>query len=159
MNSASIKVRANQGTGELEIEGLVQDVTEWWNKLWPEIRQGNKSGAVLPSNNLRPIPPAEAGNGHLPDTFGEYFSEFRTEVTDVDKMLIAATYAQGKDPDRLFATKSANELLVDQNIKLANASECVRRLHQAKRVFAVSNGKFRVSASGLEHLKSLRANS
>jgi len=42
---------------------------------------------------------------------------------------------------------------------VTNASENVRRLVQTKRVFVVSDGRFRVSANGLEYLKSLKANS
>ena len=88
--------------------------------------------------------------------FGEFYGGFRSDITDVDKVLIAAAFVQGKDSDRTFTTKSANQLLLDQNIKVTNASENVRRLTQTKRAFVVSDGRFRVSASGLDHLKSLR---
>lgn len=83
--------------------------------------------------------------------------EFRSDVTDVDKVLIAGAFAQAQNSERVFTTKAAKQLLLDQNIKVSNASENVRRLTQTKRVFVVSDGKFRVSASGAEHLKTLKA--
>jgi len=46
---------------------------------------------------------------------------------------------------------------MDQSIKVANASESVRRLKESKRVFAVSDGKFRVSAGGAEYLQTLKS--
>jgi hypothetical protein len=148
-----VRIRANRSTGELEVEGPSQTVAEWWEKLWPELSQGGRPPAV-PELPEKPSL-SGAGNGQLPDTFGEFYSEFRSDVTDVDKVLIAGAFVQGKEADRTFSTKAANQLLLDQNIKVANASENVRRLAQTKRVFIVS-GKFRVSAAGFEHLKTLR---
>lgn len=40
-------------------------------------------------------------------------------------------------------------------IKVANPFESVCRLKETKRVFAVSDGKFRVSATDLDYLNSL----
>ena len=57
----------------------------------------------------------------------------------------------------MFTTKVAKQLLMDQSIKVANASESVRRLKESKRVFAVSDGKFRVSAGGAEYLQTLKS--
>jgi hypothetical protein len=97
------------------------------------------------------------GNGSNPEVFGEFYSEFRSDVTDIDKVLIAGAFIQGKESDRTFTTKAANQLLLGQGIKVTNASENVRRLLQTKRAFVVSDGKFRVSASGFEYLKTLKA--
>lgn len=156
MNDVRIRIRANRSTGELEIEGPSQEVANWWEKLWPELSEGSlpSTAATIPAQRQTLMP--GVSNGQLPDVFGEFYTEFRSDVTDVDKVLIAAAFVQGKESDRVFTTKSANQLLLDQNIKVANASENVRRLTQTKRVFVVADGKFRVSASGFEHLKSLR---
>jgi hypothetical protein len=155
MSDTRIRIRANRTTGDLEVEGPAQAVTEWWNKLWPELCEGNRpAGPSLPG--LRTASPPATGNGQLPDSFGEFFSDFRSDVTDVEKVLIAGAFVQGKEADRTFSTKAANQLLLDQNVKVANASESIRRLAQSKRVFVVSDGKFRVSTTGLEHLKTLR---
>ena len=156
MNETRIRIRANRMTGELEIEGPSQTVTEWWDRLWPEM------GASLPpaaltaqSKQSQPLLPS-AANGQLPEVFGEFYSEFQSNITDVDKVLIAGAFAQSKETDRTFSTKTANQLLLDQNIRVANASMSVRRLTETKRVFVVSDGKFRVSAGGFDYLKSLK---
>src|SRR6266404_3012634 len=150
MNDSRIKIRANRSVGELEVEGPPELVADWWGKLWPEMAGGGgDNGAADASAVVRQRQPvaASAGNTQLPDVFGEFFNEFRSDITDVDKMLIAGAFVQGKEPDRIFRTKSANQLLMDQNIKLTNASECVRRLILTKRAFVVSEGKFRVSSN------------
>jgi hypothetical protein len=150
-------VRANRATGELEVEGTPQLVGEWWEKIWPQLADGTASKAtvasVAPHRAAISIMPA----GELPEVFGEFFNDFSSDVSDVDKMLIAGAFVQGKDPDRAFTTKAANQLLIDQNIKVTNASECVRRLIQTKRAFVVGEGKFRVSAQGFDHLNTLKA--
>jgi hypothetical protein len=154
MSSDRIKVRANRSTGELEIEGPAQLVEAWWTRLSSELTaHPNNVRDSIPSN--RQVQHVEA-NGRLPELFGEFFGEFQTNITDLDKVLVAAAYVQGRDAEHSFTTKSANQLLLDQNIKVANASENVRRLTQSKRVFVVSDGKYRVSANGFEHLNTLK---
>jgi hypothetical protein len=154
MDDNHIRIRASRRTGEIEIEGPSEAVAEWFDRLWDEVNDGCAAGT--PVNSAEAIgAPAPLGGGTLPDIFGEFFNEYRSDISDVDKVLIAAAFIQGKDPERAFTTKSANQLLLDQNVKVTNASQCVRRLLQNKRVFVVSNGKFRVSANGFEHLKAL----
>jgi hypothetical protein len=150
-----MKVRANKSAGELEIEGPVQLVTEWWEKLWPEVSQ-SLSASMTQTGSARTLSPIAGGNGALPEMFGEFYSEFRSDITSVDKVLVAAAFIQARDQERVFTTKAANQALLDQNIKVANASESVRRLIQTKRVFVVSDGRYRVSASGLEYLGTLK---
>src|SRR5262245_4128625 len=152
MSESRVRVRANRSTGELEVEGPAQAVEEWWNKLWPELAQVFRPGAALPVE--RPVLPLSSGNG--PELFGEFYTEFRSDITDVDKVLVAAAFVQGRDAERVFTTKAANQALIDQNVKVTNASENVRRLIQTKRVFVVSDGKYRVSTGGFEHLNSLK---
>jgi hypothetical protein len=155
MSDARIRVRANRSTGELEVEGPAQQVAEWWEKLWGELGLEDQPRR-LPA---RQAPPPADLDGLLSDHFGEYFTEFRPDISDVDKVLVAGAFVQNKEPERSFTTKAANQLLIDQNIKVTNASENVRRLAQMKRVFVVSDGRFRVSASGFDYLKSLKINS
>jgi hypothetical protein len=158
MNDTRIRIRANRATGELEVEGPSHAVAEWWDKLWPELGAARSPSAVVASLSRHPQSlPATVADGHLPAVFGEFYSEFRPEITDMDKVLVAGAFVQSKDPDRTFSTKTANQQLLDQNIKVANASVNVRRLIQAKRVFVVSDGKFRVSANGFDYLDSLKA--
>jgi hypothetical protein len=158
VSEARIRVRANKSTGELEIEGSTQSVREWWEKLWPEVGQQAGPSAGLQGGGARVSPLNASNNEQMPDVFGEFYTEFRSDITDVDKVLVAAAFIQARDQDRVFTTKTANQMLLDQNIKVANASENIRRLIHTKRAFVVSDGKYRVSASGLEHLSSLKVN-
>jgi hypothetical protein len=154
--SERLRVRINRSTGELELEGTEQQVSTWLEKLSPLLNEGRV--ATIRNGPAPPLALAQPRADHdFPEFFGEYYSEFRSDITDVDRVLIAGAFVQAKEPDRVFTTKNANQLLLDQNIKVTNASENVRRLVTTKRVFGVPGGKFRVSASGLEHLKVLRA--
>ena len=158
MNNSRIKIRANRSTGELEVEGPPEVVADWWSKIWPEVTSGSGGGVVAaPASRQHQSRSSVVPSGHLPDVFGEFFHEFRSDLSDVDKMLAAGAFVQAKDPDRTFTTKAANQLLMDQNTKLTNASECVRRLMVTKRAFVVSDRNFRVSASGFEYLESLKS--
>jgi len=156
VSETRVRVRANRRTGELEIEGPLEAVTAWWDKLWPEIDQNtiasNDDSVGMARNAHLPV----ATHSQMPQLFGEFYTLFRSDVTDVDKVLIAAAFVQGSEQERSFTTKAANQALLDQNVKVTNASQCVRRLIDTKRVFVVSDGKFRVSATGLEHLNSLK---
>jgi hypothetical protein len=152
---ANMRIRANRSTGELEIEGPASAVAEWWDRVWPQMDQNVGSGGRSLTAQSRSG--ASAGETELPDLFGEFYNELRSDISDVDKTLAAAVFVQKREADRCFTTKAANQVLLDQNIKVTNASECVRRLVQTKRVFIVSAGKFRVSASGFEQLEALKA--
>ncbi|MFZ5733328.1 MAG: hypothetical protein ACOY4O_11365 [Pseudomonadota bacterium] len=159
MAETRLKVRVNRSTGELEIEGPSQVVAEWWEKLWPEVRQQEALAPTLLQEGGARVPANAKSASQMPEIFGEFFTEFRSDITDVDKVLVAAAFIQARDTERLFTTKAANQALIDQNIKVANASENIRRLIHTKRAFVVSDGKYRVSASGLEHLNSLKITS
>ncbi|GAB1716510.1 MAG: hypothetical protein NTAFB05_15520 [Nitrobacter sp.] len=155
MVETRLKVRLNKSAGELEIEGSEKAVAEWWEKLWPELHHQEMSAPVLHYGESRGSTITKT-TSQMPEVFGEFFTEFRSDITDVDKILVAAAFIQARDTERLFTTKSANQSLIDQNIKVANASENIRRLIRTKRAFVVSDGKYRISASGLEHLSSLK---
>jgi len=154
MSDTRIRVRASRVTGELEVEGPAAEVTEWWQRLWPEVNRATPVAAASAAQRLTALP--SVTGSQLPEVFGEFYAEFRSGITALDKVLVAAAFVQSRDAERVFTTKAANQLLLDQNIKVANASESVRRLTTGKRVFVVSEGKFRVSASGLDHLETLK---
>jgi len=151
MSESRIKIRANRSTRELEIEGPAEAVKEWWGKLWPDLGNEAKHDGAARTPLLLP-----SHGGEMPEVFGEFYTEFRSNISDVDKILVAGAFAQRMDQERSFTTSTAKQLLLDQGIKVANASESVRRLKETKRVFAVSDGRFRVSATGLEYLNSLK---
>jgi len=151
MGDNRIRVRANRSLGELEVEGPADAVSQWWDRLWPEISPALQGRVQAPNSGG-----ALAAPNSSPEIFGEYFTGFRSDVTDVDKVLIAGAFVQGREEERAFTTKAANQALIDQNVKVTNASENVRRLIQSKRVFVVSAGKYRVSSGGFEYLNSLK---
>lgn len=159
MSDGQIRVRANKRTGELEIEGSPEAVAEWWDRLWPEMGQIGGEEQGHPGGGKRNLNNNGGTNGEMPEFFGEFYSEFRSDVTDVDKVLVAAAFVQSGDQERVFTTKAVNQALLDQNVKITNPSQCVRRLIDTKRAFVVPGGKYRVSASGFEHLNSLKVNS
>ena len=160
MSNASIKIRVNRSTGELELEGPQQLVSEWWDKVWPELSQEPvaPTGPIGSNRLLMPPRSSSSSSTGLPEVFGEFYTEFRSDITDTDRVLVAGAFVQDKEPEKTFTTKSANQLLLDQNIKVGNPSEAVRRLISSKRAFVVSDGRFRVSATGLEYLQTLKAN-
>lgn len=157
MRDIRLRVRANRALGELEVEGSEAAVGHWWDKLWSELALPPQLvGAGAPPARHQQVP-VTSTPGSTPETFGEFYSEFRSDITDIDKMLIAGAFLQKRDPERIFSTKTANQLLLDQNVKLANASQSARRLVGSKKAFVVSDGKFRISTVGLEHLDSLKS--
>jgi len=70
-------------------------------------------------------------------------------------MLAAGFYLQQLASDDSFATGDANKRLAEHGIKIGNASQCVRQSLAARRVFAVTRGRFRVSQQGRTYLKQL----
>jgi hypothetical protein len=151
---AHIRIRANRHTGELEVEGPIDAVADWWDRVWPELadtpqQTKNSSAAAVP---------AEVTSDDVHQEFGEFLNGFRSDATSVDHVLIAGAYVQARESDRTFTTKTVNQLLIDQHVKVTNPSECVRRLTQSKRAFVVSEGRFRVSKSGFDHITSLKTN-
>ncbi len=155
-NDGRIKIRANRTTGELEVEGPSHLVSEWWERFSPTFGKATELVTSPVSDALQQGPPRATRLGQFPELFGEFFTAFGSVLSDVDKVLVAAAFAQDKENEQVFTTKAANQLLLEQGIKVSNPSECVRRLAHAKRVFVVSVGKFRVSATGREYLESLK---
>jgi hypothetical protein len=66
MNNARIRIRANRTTGELEVEGPSQAVSEWWEKTLA--RAGRKLVVTALSRHPQPLPPT-LSNGQLPELF------------------------------------------------------------------------------------------
>src|SRR2546421_5304942 len=84
--------RSSRASGELEIEGDSVVVKEWWEKVWPELGEkiiSTRAGAP------RPVRSAVLGaNCQKIGLFGEVYGEFRPDITDTDKVLIAGSFVQ-----------------------------------------------------------------
>jgi len=151
------RIRFSRASQEIEIEGSAAFVAEWWDRLSSELTA--QTAHTEPRTVVgRHITDAPSRAEEYPEVFGEFYSSFRSGISEVDKVLIAAAFAQSKDSEKAFTTKIANQLLIEQNEKVANPSECVRRLVAMKRAFPIPPGRrFRVSASGFEYLKTLNS--
>ena len=119
------------------------------------LRFSNTKQSVSKANQETEILQKPTISKETPAVFGEHLNQFPRSVTGVDKMLIAAHYVQANDPDNMFTTRLANDLLKAQGVKVANATDCVKKSMKTKRVFAIEKGKYRVSKLGLEHLENL----
>ncbi len=150
-------IRIKPSTGEIDIEGNEQFVNKMLDRFTLLI--GDK--AETPSKLTKSTPAQKKRGGgpgdlKVPGTFGEFLHLF-SELTDQDKVLVAAYFIQSNDPDDVFKTRAVNKLLKDHRIKIANAALAVKRHSTAKRVFTVRAGVYRVSKPGISYLKELLA--
>jgi len=179
-DDGTAKVKINSKTGEIDIEGsetFVRDCLDRFSHLLAAADRAALTAAGLKAEAKLPLQgggaedeklkqeegdtgsekaDAKSKTFGLPDSFGEYLTEFPTDISDIDKVLVAGYYQQRHNEANTFSTRNANELLKHQGIKVANASWCVKQHMEAKRVFATEKGKFRVSRDGERHVESLR---
>lgn len=153
MMSGLAKLRLNFTSREIEIEGSIDAIDRYLDRF-DEIIDAFQDPNPVPLVMASPSPNQATAQEPraMPTEFGEYLHQFPADITDVDRILIAASFTQQENPDNTFSTRSANDLLQNQGVKVANASECVRRNVQAKRVFAVTKGSYRVSRNGDSHI-------
>lgn len=153
------RVRVNLSQRELEIEGSESFVRSFGERL-EALLEGLADGAwaepspvaapaTAPGTERPPEPAAGLGS------FGEFLTHLPGSATDVDKILAAGVWGQSQSTDDCFATGEANKRLLEQGIKVGNASQCVKQSVLAKRVFVVQRGRFRVSQIGRQHLRQL----
>jgi hypothetical protein len=91
-----------------------------------------------------------------PSDFGEILQELPPKATNTDQILLAGHYVQQGSTDNTFSTGEANSLLLEQGVKLSNASQSLKNNLEVKRAFKVSNKRWKVSKVGEDHLNSLR---
>jgi hypothetical protein len=153
MQQASVTVRISFSAREVEVSGPNDVVTDWLEKLDKYI----VTFAELPNtpDPARSHAAIRTDQTNMPDTFGEYFHRFPRNITDVDRILIACHFIQQRSEENQFTTAEARELLEHQNVRVGNPSECVRRNVDARRVFPLARGAYRVSMDGINHLESL----
>jgi hypothetical protein len=149
----NVRVRVNFGAREVEISGSNEEVAQWWERLEPILKDIGQPKQRSPQT-ANGLGEGRSEEDSRYESFGEYFNEFPSSITDVDKMLAAAHFVQSTDPGNLFTTAQASKLLSEQGIKLANPSQCVKQNAEKKHVFT-QNGKYRVSKSGIDRLTEL----
>lgn len=96
------------------------------------------------------------------DTFGEYYSTFPSELSEDEKVLVAASFAEAQSSDRTYTAELAHDLLKNIGIKSTNVGVYAKRLVKPKG-WAIIVGKagkktykFRVSNQGQKELKRLK---
>lgn len=155
------RLRINLSEREFEVEGSEAFVRAYAERL--DALLAVFEDEPLPPPAPTPAPAAEAAPSFAPTparnaevaSFGGFLQHLPKSSTDVDKMLAAGFFAQGKNGDNAFATGDANKLLAEQSIKIGNPSQCVKQNLISKRVFTIQRGRYRVARQGLDHLRQL----
>jgi hypothetical protein len=156
----NFRFRINLSTRELEVEGSEDFVREYADKFEDVITSFSSLESLSPIVSTPPDTKnvesqSQVGKDSLPEVFGAYFQQFPKEISDIDKVLVAAYYTQMHDDDNAFSTAEANNQLKSMGIKVANASRAIKLQTDAKRVFPISRGKYRVSKGGVDYLTEL----
>jgi hypothetical protein len=154
------RIRIALAAGELEVEGTTEFVAGYDDAI----------RGMLTRLRDRQVPSAGQGNSATPETsgagpvstsesreerqFGEVVHALPKGASGTDQILLAGYFASRSNSESTFSTAEANRLLVEQGIKLANASQSLKNNMSAKRVFKVGN-RFRVSRTGEQHVQSL----
>jgi hypothetical protein len=96
------------------------------------------------------------------DSFGEYYATFPQGLSEDQKLLVAASFAEAQSSDRTYTAEQAHDLLKGIGIKSTNVGVYAKRLVKPKG-WAITVGKagrktynFRVSNQGHKELKRLK---
>ena len=160
------RVRINLASGEIEIQGSEEFVERQLSNLESlistvSLSRGfrSQSPSLTEVQVVKEIERATPTGFQLPDTFGEWLSQFPRDTNDNDKALIAAYYIQSNSETNEFKTLEVNKILQEQGVKLANTSNSIKRLISRKFAFTTrKEGKinyYRLSQNGQAHLMSL----
>jgi len=161
MENNQIKIRINLETREFQVEGDAKYINEAFGKYIYDYLDGIKGSqrSKSPPDDVTKksttITKEENIGDSLPDSFGEYLNKFPRTLKDVDRLLIAGFYIQTKNSANYFTIPEASNLLIDQGIKLSNASAFNKANEVTKRIFKLSGKNFRVSDSGIQYIKTL----
>jgi hypothetical protein len=148
------RLKINLTSREFEVEGgeaFVRAYAERFDELLAGMTAARPEppGPQVAAAAEEERPKASLGN------FGEFVQTLPRSATDVDKMLAAGFFAQSRSGDNAFSTGDANTLLIDQGIKVGNPSQCVKQNLNARRVFQLQRGRYRVSQPGVDYLRQL----
>ncbi|MDT7570614.1 MAG: hypothetical protein QOE05_788 [Actinomycetota bacterium] len=158
----STRIRISLSTGELEVSGSEAFVSQYAESIETLLERLQSQGpTVLPQHQLpntgqaqaAPAPQHAAASGADEEPFGEVLHSL-TSKTGTDQILLAGYYIGKGNPDGTFATGEAHAKLIEQGVKLSNASQSMKNNLVAKRVFKVGS-RYKVSKQGVDHLKSL----
>jgi hypothetical protein len=148
------RLRVCLQTGELEVEGSESFVSSYADEFRALIAKLAATKVVstpgpLKDQRLAVASAASADAQEFPELLHQMSSSSGT-----DQILLAGAFAGRGREDGTFATSEANALLVEQGVKLANASQSMANNLKAKRVFKVGKN-WKVSKTGQDYLKGL----
>jgi hypothetical protein len=146
------RVRLDLTQRAFEVEGREAFVREMVDRLEETLNLLGGAFEAVPVAEARAEPPGDAASL---GSFGEFIQRLPSAATEVDRMLAAGYWVQRQSGDDAFGTGEANRRLAEQGIKLGNPSQCVRQSLNARRLFAVQRGRFRVSQAGRQYLRQL----
>lgn len=158
MNS-NAKIKISLIAREIEIEGTEEFIKSQSDKidrfLALLVHTPMKASVIKPATNEEvKVNDLLKENDDI-SSFGEYFHKLSKTATDLEKILIAGHFAQTKSTDNTFTTREASSLLLEQAVKLPNASTSLKRNVRSKHLIVISKGKFRVSQEGLDYINKL----
>jgi len=168
MDNKTIKVRVNLNQREFEVEGEQGIIFENFGNMLKDYldiikTQPTHKVEQLKKYNNSPIieesSASERGQSlGIPDSFGEFYNRFPKSLSNVDKLLAACYYIQSISEQKQFTVKEANDMLLEQGVKLSNSNAFNKANSDTKRVFKLSGKFYRVSDLGVDSIKSLMIN-
>jgi hypothetical protein len=156
--SEKARIRVSLTTGELEIEGTEAFVSQYAESIDAVLERLRADGVVAPAGAAAPSSASSTG-GSLPpvpvdvEPFGEVLHSLSSK-SGTDQILLAGYYVGNSVADGTFSTNEAHARLIEQGVKLSNASQSMKNNLSSKRVFKVGT-RFKIAKTGVDHLKSL----
>lgn len=156
--SENARIHVNLTTGELEIEGSESFVAQYADSIesvLERLRNDSPSSAVLApqptatATGAAPTPASRSGE----EPFGEVLHSLSSK-SGTDQILLAGYHIGKISTDGTFSTIDAHKLLIEQGVKLSNASQSLKNNVTAKRAFKVGS-RYKVAKSGIDYLKTL----
>lgn len=162
------KIRINLNSREVEIEGSEDFVSKYdetinsfLEKIYLEDDRKNQSKINNEVEHTKVQTTNSNGDNHddnnnIDDdaSFGELYNKLSNSAKDVDKMLLAGYFVQLSSEDKIFSTRDASRLLLEQGVKLTNPSASLKSNMSTKKVFK-HKGHYRISETGISYIKSL----
>lgn len=170
MPEPSSSIRVNLSSGEIEIKGTeefvekhlarVDEIMELVSPLKKYLvaERSAVSESTTPSDN----PNGESDQPRVPEYFGEWMYQFPQEdLTEADKALVAAYFAQQQSVDDDIMTGDVTDALGEVGIELSNASRSLGRLSDERKLVKTRRDgryqRYKVSDQGVAYLMSLQS--
>ena len=155
--SEASRIRVNLATGELEIEGSETFVSQYADSIASVLDRLLEHGPSAPPTAPTPVVATAGGGGSAPTSADEPFGEVLHSLSSksgTDQILLAGYFYAKSTSDGTFSTMEAHKLLIEQGVKLSNASQSMKNNLVSKRAFKVGS-RFKIAKTGIDYLNSL----